>query len=220
MFLHLSTEKLWRSFYIGSVPIVYGSAKSKEIFPSEKSAIEILDFKSAKELADFIHRLNQNDTEYDEYLTFKKKNGVTNKVLVDLLSKRGWGINNDRIRGSYIDHFECMVCNQLHENVEKRKRGEAIVPKQASKEHYGCPKPYTFSEEGVLLEDSYKNKPAWKESTFVTSYEISNAEQKIFFEKYYSENNFNFTYKSLRKEALDYHFKSVKNSLAKKNDLK
>ena len=65
------TEKLWRAYYIGSVPLIYGSPKIKDILPNNKSAIEILDFKSPKHLADFINDLNQNDEEYDKYLEYK-----------------------------------------------------------------------------------------------------------------------------------------------------
>jgi hypothetical protein len=50
-------------------------------------------------LALFINNLNQNDSEYAKYLKFKKKGGVRNKILLDLMEKRKWGIHNDRIKG-------------------------------------------------------------------------------------------------------------------------
>ena len=100
---------MWRSFIVGSVPIVYGSSKARELFPDNRTAIEVLDFESPKQLANYLNNLNSDDSRYDEYIRFKTKNGVKNKHLLDLMSKRKWGINNDRIKGNYIDKFECMV---------------------------------------------------------------------------------------------------------------
>jgi hypothetical protein len=71
------------------------------LFPAEKTAIEITDFKNPQELAKFINELNNNDTEYEKYLKFKKKGGVKNKILLDLMDKRKWGINNDRKKGIF-----------------------------------------------------------------------------------------------------------------------
>ena len=71
------------------------------MFPAEKTAIEITDFKNPQELAKFINELNNNDTEYEKYLKFKKKGGVKNKILLDLMDKRKWGINNDRKKGIF-----------------------------------------------------------------------------------------------------------------------
>ena len=71
------------------------------MFPDEKTAIEITDFKNPQELAKFINELNNNDAEYEKYLKFKKKGGVKNKILLDLMDKRKWGINNDRKKGIF-----------------------------------------------------------------------------------------------------------------------
>ena len=199
---------MWRSFYIGSVPLVYGSSKSKEIFPDEHSAIEILNYKNAKELSDYLNFLNQNDTEYEKYLQFKKKGGVKNKELIQLVSERKWGINNDRVRGNFIDSFECMVCERIHENEERKLRGKEVILRQVNKNHYGCPMPYTFSSEGVLLDETYREKPQWRENSFMTSFGLAYVQQKLFFEKYYTQNNMSelLSYKSLENETKYYYF--------------
>ena len=69
----------------------------------------MLDFDNPKQLAYFLINLNKEDSEYDKYLRFKTKNGVKNRHLLDLMQNREWGINNDRVKGNYIDKFECMV---------------------------------------------------------------------------------------------------------------
>lgn len=200
---------------MGSVPIVYGSSRARDLFPTNHSAIEVLDFKSPKDLADYLNFLNQNDTEYNKYLGYKTPGGVRNKYLIELMNKRGWGINNDQVRGNFINHFECMVCERLHENKNRAKRGEEIIRRQANKKHFGCPEPYTFSEDGTLLDSKYKDKPDWKESSFKTSFEMAYIEQKLFLEKYYSnqpDRSYNLTYKKFRKEVLDYFYqKFLKN---------
>jgi hypothetical protein len=50
----------------GSVPITYGSTKLKEILPDpENSAIQVVDFESPAKLAQYLHQLNGNDSEYE-----------------------------------------------------------------------------------------------------------------------------------------------------------
>jgi len=104
-----SKFKLSFSSSKGAVPIVYGSSKIKELFPDEQTGIEISEFKSPKDLALFISNLNQNDSEYEKYLKFKKKGGVRNKVLLDLMNKRKWGIHNDRIKGMNFCPIPCQT---------------------------------------------------------------------------------------------------------------
>lgn len=137
-------------------------------------------------------------------MRFKRKNGVQNPILKELISKRGWGINNDREKGSYIDHFECLVCQRLHQNLAIKK-GEKKLKWVAKKEHLGCPPPYTFNKEGILL--NRKNESGFEESTFLTSYQLDYIKQKLFFEKYYNKNYSNLSYKKLFEETLNYHRK-------------
>lgn len=75
--------------------------------PNNKSAILIDDFKSPKELAEFLLNLNENDYEYNTYLRHKSfdKIPVTNQVLLDHLSTRPYRTK------SIIPDFECFVCS-------------------------------------------------------------------------------------------------------------
>jgi hypothetical protein len=79
--------------------LIYGSSKVKELLPDEQTGIEISDFKKPQDLAIFINELNKNDSEYEKYLRFKKKGGIRNRILLDLMEERKWGIHNDRIKG-------------------------------------------------------------------------------------------------------------------------
>jgi len=65
------TEKFFQPLEIGSVPIYYG-APNIEDFAPEHSYINIKDFKSVKELADYIKYLDENDEEYKKYFAWKK----------------------------------------------------------------------------------------------------------------------------------------------------
>jgi hypothetical protein len=56
---------------------------------------------------------------------------------MELMNKRQWGINNDRIRGSYIDHFECMICKRLHANQNLKRINQPIINYQSKIEAYG-----------------------------------------------------------------------------------
>lgn len=75
--------------------------------PNDKSAILIDDFKSPKELAEFLLNLNENDNEYSTYLRHKSsdKFPVTNELLLNDLSTRRYRTE------SLIPDFECFVCS-------------------------------------------------------------------------------------------------------------
>jgi len=64
-------EKFYRTLSLDIVPIVYGGADSSQYAPAH-SYINIADFKSPKELADYLHLLDQNDALYLEYFEWKK----------------------------------------------------------------------------------------------------------------------------------------------------
>ncbi len=187
------------------MPLAYGSSKIGEILPEKQTVIDILDFKNAEALANYLNKLNKNDTEYEKYLKYKKPGGVKNQVLLDLMSKRKWGINNDRQKGSFIDHFECLICERMHENLERKKNGRPKAIYQASLAHYGCPMPYTFTESGEALNENKTHLKDFRESTFKFSYEFAYFQQKIFFEEYLPNNIFNFSSKELKNRAIDYH---------------
>jgi alpha-1,3-fucosyltransferase 10 len=202
------TEKLWRSFYVGSVPVVYGSSRLQDMLPDSHSAIEVLKFEGPRQLAAYLHELNANDTEYNKYLRYKRPNGVNNRVLIDMMNSRQWGINNDRTRMSHIDAFECMVCKRLNENLERKKLGKEPFKYQATKEHYGCPPPYTFSDNGTLIDESKQGTSLWKESTFSFSFQFAKLQLDVLFEKYLPEKNYNFTSKMLKDAAISLHYAS------------
>ena len=186
------------------MPIVYGSPKSKDIFPDNHSAIEILDFKNPKELAKYLLELNENDEEYDKYLNFKKQGGVINKILLDLMKNREWGIDSDRDKPNYLNVFECLVCERLHENMDRVNNHQPLKKYQANKDHYGCPIPYTFSKEGILYDESNKKDRNWTSSSFTFSYYFDYAQLRTFYGKYLPYKNFNFTAKQIKKDAMDY----------------
>lgn len=67
------TEKVWRnSFEENVVPIVYGAPKEdyEKVLPPH-SFIHVEDFKSFKELADFLLYLDKNNEKYNEYFRWK-----------------------------------------------------------------------------------------------------------------------------------------------------
>ncbi len=77
------------------VPIVLSPPKVNEILPPH-SFIDVFDFSSPKELAEYLLHLNSSDSEYLEYFNWKKHYTVKNK------------------RGSMF----CQFCNYLF-NVRK-----------------------------------------------------------------------------------------------------
>lgn len=143
------TEKLWRPFHLGSVPIILGSPKVKDFLPSNHSAIVVDDYKTVEELASYIKFLNENDDEYVKYLDWKNT-GVSNQYLKKIVEEREWHVQNDweKQEINFIEGFQCYVCKKLHENVDRKKNLKVPINFQATKDHYGCPGPVSFNGYG------------------------------------------------------------------------
>ncbi|XP_013395516.1 alpha-(1,3)-fucosyltransferase 10 [Lingula anatina] len=187
------TEKFWRPLQLGSVPIVFGSPKIKDLMPSNHSIIDIRNYKTIKELADHLNFLNNNDDEYQKYLQFKKPGGVTNTYLKEIMERREWGIDNDWQRGNFIDGFECHVCRRLHENEQLIRDGKKPRTHIATVDHYGCPKPKRFKADGSTerVEDDW-----WAQEWISTKYQAKAI-------RYYIDRGLNFTQDEFLKMAAD-----------------
>lgn len=136
------TEKFWRPLYAGSVPIVRGSPTIRDWDPSitHPSIIVADDFSGPEALAKFLLELDKNDTEYNKYLSFKK-NGVTNKLLLDTFNSREWAVDGEGEGGNFIEGFECFICNTLYERRNLTKKGMRGYFSIANSSHYDCPRP-------------------------------------------------------------------------------
>ncbi|KAJ9576668.1 hypothetical protein L9F63_025438, partial [Diploptera punctata] len=144
------TEKLWRPLIVGSVPIYMGSPSvricscillfSTGLASKQNSAILASDFKSPKELAQYILTLNSNITKYKSHLQHKLGNEnekITNNKLLESIENRKWGIDNDFDKGNFIEHFECYVCKHEHKKIV----GDKIEVPSVNTDHYNCSKP-------------------------------------------------------------------------------
>ena len=70
------TEKVWTRLQIGIVPVVLGGADYKTHLPPH-SYIDVKDYSSPKELANYLHTLNNNDILYNEYFAWKQNYSCT-----------------------------------------------------------------------------------------------------------------------------------------------
>lgn len=77
------TEKFYRALTNNLIPIVYGGADYTQYAPPH-SFINIADFRSAKDLADYLNLLNKNDALYMEYFQWKKHYAVVRSPM------KGW----------------------------------------------------------------------------------------------------------------------------------
>jgi len=71
------TEKFYKAFTLDIVPVVMGGADYKNKAPP-KSYIDVLDFESPKQLAEFLLALNDDDEEYMSYFWWKDHYKVHN----------------------------------------------------------------------------------------------------------------------------------------------
>ncbi|XP_071128594.1 alpha-(1,3)-fucosyltransferase 10-like [Mytilus edulis] len=195
------TEKLWRPFHLGSVPIVFGSPKIKDYLPNKKSAVVINDFDDVEKLAAFIKYLDRNDTAYEEYLQYKEPGGLKNTFLIDSVNKREWSKYHDQTKPFYslFSGFECYICEEMHKNIDTIKSGKVLPIKIAKLDHYGCPPPKRFSDKGQYTVIDPRFSYFWYEGKY---------RAKAF--RYFYDKNLNFTEKdiatlakSFRQEYMD-----------------
>lgn len=66
------SEKLYRSLYKYSIPIVFNGAKNMNYFAPPKSMINAQDFDTVVELANYLHFLMENPREYIKYFWWKR----------------------------------------------------------------------------------------------------------------------------------------------------
>ncbi|XP_061166159.1 alpha-(1,3)-fucosyltransferase 10-like [Saccostrea echinata] len=150
------TEKLWRPLHVGTIPIVMGSPKVKDLLPSNRSAIIVDDYESVEDLAKYLKYLDKNDEEYEQYFEWKKS-GISNGYLLSLLRDREWVYDySDNIEGiNFFEGFECLICRRVHENLKREKTGQEKLEFRAKLEHYGCPAPVNVDDRGQRTLPSY-----------------------------------------------------------------
>lgn len=162
------TEKLFRPLHVGSIPVYKGSDKAKDWMPDNKSVILIDDFSSAEELAKFLKHLDENDSEYESYLSYKQ-NGINNTYLINNIRNREWGQNEPGKPDSLVG-FECYVCRQLtlrHQRESLQESYPYISPwphRMANGSHLNCPQPYpSVGEIQDLPDDDTWLRQMWVE---------------------------------------------------------
>ncbi|CDH49510.1 alpha-()-fucosyltransferase 11 [Lichtheimia corymbifera JMRC:FSU:9682] len=67
------TEKLFDTFQSSTVPIVDGPPSYDSFLPNPRSAIRMDAYPDPRELADYLHYLDQNDTAYLEYFNYRNQ---------------------------------------------------------------------------------------------------------------------------------------------------
>ena len=70
------TEKLWRSYHHNVIPVVMGGSDYSAYLPKH-SYIDVKDFSTVKELANYLKLLEGNDTLYLEYFEWRKHYKIT-----------------------------------------------------------------------------------------------------------------------------------------------
>lgn len=67
-----TTEKLYNVLRLNIVPVVYSRLKREHFSVPPYSIINVADFRTAKELADYLLYLDRNNAEYAKYFEWKR----------------------------------------------------------------------------------------------------------------------------------------------------
>ena len=152
------TEKLFRTLHIGVIPIYKGAPNIKEWLPNDHSAIVVDDFKTPKDLADYINDVGKDPELYEKYMAYKA-NGISNIKLNTTLNERQWGINTV-YQMNFVTGFECHVCDRIHKNRKLQKKGEKLLEYRAAYDHYGCPAPLKYDLPDIVGSEDWE-RDSW-----------------------------------------------------------
>ena len=98
------TEKFYRALSHGVVPVVYGGADYTQYGPPH-SYVNVANFRSPKELAEYLLLLDKNDALYMEYFRWKEH------YVVNPFPRVGW----------------CQLCEKLNDPLEPIKSYESVA---------------------------------------------------------------------------------------------
>ena len=92
------TEKLYRTMRMGGIiPVVLGGANYSQLVPPH-SVINVMDYSSPRALAEFLYKLDRNDTLYNEYFQWQYHYVAVQEEIC-------W----------------CRLCKYLHANINQTK---------------------------------------------------------------------------------------------------
>ena len=118
------TEKLWKAIHADVVPVVLGAYNYSELMPPN-SYIDIKDFASPKELAEYLIMLDGNDELYNIYLSWKGVYKIVNHPpmqcnLCDYLNvAKNVRKTYDRLDLFWNPQIKCYKPTQFYKNVDK-----------------------------------------------------------------------------------------------------
>jgi len=131
------TEKFYKGLDLDLIPIVMGGSDYTNRAPPN-SYINVLDFETPKDLADYLIRLANNETEYQQYFWWKDHYVVHNdqrlrsaQAICNLCEK----LNRDDIETKFYDTMgpwwwglgHCARKGQVPWNIPKSKWSERIL---------------------------------------------------------------------------------------------
>ena len=104
------------------------------VLPGSKSAILAEDFDNVEALAEHIKELDGDDEAYAEYLSHNTGD-IGSEAVRRMSEERSWGVleSGQLERGSFVDHFECLVCRREVERMRNRFRPVPYVARLVRK---------------------------------------------------------------------------------------
>ena len=119
------SEKLWTALRLNIVPIVLGAYNYSELLPP-KTYIDIKDYSSPKELAEYLHMLDTNDTLYNEYLQRKDMYKIVPHApfqcsVCEYINKLANETKNyDRLDLFWNKKLHCYKPNEFYKNIDPK----------------------------------------------------------------------------------------------------
>ena len=134
------TEKYWRTVEEGAVPIILGWQNNSDFEVARHSTIQVTDFGSVRELAEYIKKLDEDDALYEEYLWYKDVERGDGTVE----EKKAEEVLNPKLVEMYGTRLnECGMAERIIEIQEEYERSGETA--RAQYEDY-CPEPAAWKK--------------------------------------------------------------------------
>ncbi|GAM21321.1 hypothetical protein SAMD00019534_044960, partial [Acytostelium subglobosum LB1] len=128
------TEKLFGVLAVGSVPIYDGAPNALKFAPNNHSVIFAHDYSSPEELAKYLKYLDNNDEEYEKYLTWKKTGPTKDWTAMVDIARIG---------------AECRVCYRMAD-LHRKEVGMVFGDAQHRKKYIKVPEDWS-SDKGIVV---------------------------------------------------------------------
>ena len=112
------SEKIWKAFALGLIPVIFGSPIVSTVLPSSDSYIDLRDFRSVAELAAYMKKVAENEDQFNTFFEWRTRPLSSLSVGFQDLWRSAWRSK---------DEFKCCIARGVANSL-RMKRQKLSIP--------------------------------------------------------------------------------------------